>query len=112
MIKVVLLAIAISAILSVVIAPTAIQKALANKVSPNCTPGVPNCPEDQLKQGALGEFYSKAGRDTYYGGISGHDFGQSVSGNAKSSPNLFGSNTAFYGSGKCPPHSKHPEVCV
>jgi hypothetical protein len=106
MIKIILLAVAISAILSVVIAPTAIQKALANKVSPN------GAKEDQVKEGALGEFYSKEGRAYWFPGISGHDFGQSVSGNAKSSPNLFGSNTAFYGSGKCPPHSKHTEVCV
>ena len=101
MVKVLLLTIAISAIISAVITTTAVQQALADKVSPTG--------EDALKQGGLGEFYSKAGKDYYYG-VGGHEFGQSVSGNAKSSPNLFGANTAFYGSGEC--HStKHPEVC-
>ena len=37
------------------------QQALADKVGPN------GPPEDQNKQGALGEFYSKDGRDTYFG---------------------------------------------
>jgi hypothetical protein len=102
MIKVVLLAIAISAILSVVIAPTAIQKALADKVAPTG--------EDALKQGGIGEFASNAGKDYYYG-VNGHTYGQVKAGYASSSPNLIGSNTAFYASGKCPPNSQHPEAC-
>jgi hypothetical protein len=84
------------------------QRALADKVGPN-----PN--ENNVKQGGLGEYYSKAGKDYYFGTgathtISGHEFGQVRSDFAKSSPNLIGANTAFYGSGEC--HStKHPEVC-
>jgi hypothetical protein len=101
MIKVFLLAIAISAILSVVIATTATQKALADKVGP--------LGEDAEKQGGLGEFFSKAGKDHYFG-VNGHTFGQVRAGLAKSSPNLIGANTGFYGSGEC--HStKHPEAC-
>ena len=60
-----------------VITTAAIQQALADKVGPN------GAKEDQLKQGGLGEFYSKAGKDFYFG-VGGHDFGQSLSGNAKS----------------------------
>jgi hypothetical protein len=80
------------------------QQSLADKVGPN------GAKEDQLKQGGLGEFYSKEGKDLYFG-KGGHDFGQSLSGNAKSSPNLIGANTAYYGSGECHSH-KHPEACV
>jgi hypothetical protein len=80
---------------------TIAQRALADKVAPTG--------EDAIKQGGLGEFYSKQGKDYYYG-VGGHEFGQVRSGFAKSSPNLIGANTAFYGSGEC--HSdKHPEVC-
>ena len=64
----------------------------------------------KLKQGGLGEFYSKEGKHLYFG-VGGHEFGKSLSHNAKSSPNLIGANTAYYGSGVC--HSKkHPEACV
>ena len=104
--KVTIAMFAVAAMLATaVITTAAIQQALADKVGPN------GAKEDQLKQGGLGEFYSKAGKSTYFKGISGHDFGQSLSGNAKSSPNLIGANTAYYGSGEC--HSKkHPEACV
>jgi len=101
---------AIAAILATgVVLTTTTQQALADKVGPNgpcpCPPG-----EDVNKQGALGEFYSKDGRATYYGGISGTEFGGSISDNAKSQPGLIGSNTAFYGSGEC--HGKVPEACL
>ncbi len=77
------------------------QRALADKVAPTG--------EDANKQGGLGEFFSKQGKDSYYG-VDGHEFGKVRSDFAKSSPNLIGANTAYYGSGEC--HSdKHPEAC-
>jgi hypothetical protein len=93
---------AIAAILATtVVITTATQQALADKVAPTG--------EDAVKQGGLGEFYSKQGKDHYFG-VGGHEFGQVRSGFAKSSPNLIGANTAFYGSGECHSH-KHPEAC-
>jgi hypothetical protein len=82
------------------------QRALADKVGP-----FPD--EDHVKQGGLGEYFSKEGRTDHYGTISGHDFGQVRSGFAKSSPNLIGANTAFYGSGECHYNqpAASPEVC-
>ena len=86
------------------------QRALADKVGPIPT-------ENNVKQGGLGEYFSKEGKNYYYGTgpthtISGHDFGQVRSGLAKSSPNLIGANTAFYGSGECHATRVPPsEVC-
>ena len=49
------------------------QQALADKVGPK------GADEDNVKQGALGEFQSKEGRDYYYEpDISGRDLGQAV----------------------------------
>jgi hypothetical protein len=80
------------------------QQVLADKVGPN------GPPEDQNKQGGLGEFYSKDGRDTYFGGASGKEFGGVRSDIAKSQPGIIGSNTAYYGSGEC--HGKVPDACI
>ena len=100
---------AVAAILATTgVMTTTIQQASADRVGPNCP-----CPpgnEDQLTQGGIGEFYSKQGRDTYYGGISGQGFGESLSNNAKSDSEVIGANTAFYGSGEC--HSdREKEAC-
>ena len=57
--------------------------------------------EDKYKQGGIGEFYNNEGRADYYGGISGRDFGDSISDNANSAPETIGANTAFYASGEC-----------
>ena len=103
---------AVAAILATtVIMTTTIQQALADQVSPNCKPGAPQCKEDQLTQGGLGEFYSKQGKESYYGpDITGKQFGESLSNNAKSDPGIIGSNTAYYGSGEC--HSdREPKAC-
>jgi hypothetical protein len=88
---------------------TTIQQASADKVGPNCTPGVPGT-EDQLRQGALGEFYSKEGRDTYYRGVSGQEFGEVRSNIAMSDSEVIGANTAYYASGEF--HSdREKEAC-
>jgi hypothetical protein len=85
------------------------QQALADKVGPNCP-----CPpgnEDQLTQGGLGEFYSKQGKETYFGpDITGQQFGQERGNIASSNPGVIGSNTAYYGSGEC--HGKVPDACT
>ena len=47
---------------------TTIQQASADKVGPNCTQGVTGT-EDQLTQGALGEFYSKEAIFYHYNGL-------------------------------------------
>jgi hypothetical protein len=80
------------------------QQALADKVGPN------GAKEDQIKQGALGEFYSKEGRGIYFPGVSGEEFGDVRSDIAKSDPGVIGSNTAYYGSGEC--HGKVPDACT
>jgi hypothetical protein len=78
---------------------------LADKVGPNGEE------EDLLKQGALGEFYSKDGKELWFGGASGHEFGDVRSDIASSESGVIGANTAYYGSGEC--HSKqHSDVCV
>jgi hypothetical protein len=80
------------------------QQALADKVGPN------GAKEDQVKQGALGEFYSKEGRDIYYGGASGQVFGEVRSDIAKSDSEVIGANSAYYASGEC--HSdREKEAC-
>lgn len=77
----------------------------ADKVGPN------GADEDVLKQGALGEFYSKAGKEFWFGGATGHEFGDVRSDIASSDSGVIGANTAYYGSGEC--HSKqHSDVCV
>jgi hypothetical protein len=96
---------AVAAILATtVVMTTATQQALADKVGPN------GPPEDQNKQGALGEFFSKDGRDTYFGGATGQQFGQERGNIASSTPGILGSNTAYYGSGEC--HGKVPDACI
>jgi hypothetical protein len=101
--KVTIAIFAVAAILATtVIMTTTIQQASADKVGPN--------DEDQLTQGGLGEFYSKQGKETYYGSdITGQKFGQDRAGFASSIPGIIGSNTAFYGSGEC--HGKVPDAC-
>lgn len=73
--KVTIAIFAVAAILATTgVMTTTMQQASADRVGPNCP-----CPpgnEDQLTQGGLGEFFSKQGRDTYFGGVSGHEFGQ------------------------------------
>lgn len=101
---------AVAAILAttIVMTTTTTQQASADRVGPNCP-----CPpgnEDQLTQGGLGEFYSKQGKETYYGpDITGQQFGQERASIASSIPGVIGSNTAYYGSGEC--HGKVPEAC-
>jgi hypothetical protein len=87
---------------------TTIQQASADKVGPNCTPGVPGT-GDQLTQGALGEFYSrKVG--TLIGGVSGKEFGEVRSNIAMSDSEVIGANTAYYASGEF--HSdREKEAC-
>lgn len=82
---------------------TTIQQASAARVGPNCAADaqVGECDENQLTQGGIGEFYSKVGRDTHYGGISGKGFGESLSNNAKSDSEVIGANTAYYASREC-----------
>jgi hypothetical protein len=77
------------------------QQALADRVGP--------LGEDEFTQGGLGEFFSKAGKDHYYG-VTGEEFGQVRSGFANSDPGVIGANAGFYASGEC--HSdRHPEFC-
>jgi len=78
---------------------------LADKVGPN------GAAEDKIKQGALGEFYSKEGRDTWFNGASGQEFGDVRSDIAKSDSEVIGANTAYYASGEC--HSdRESEACI
>jgi len=78
------------------------QQALADKVGP--------LGEDKFRQGGLGEFFSKEGRDYYYDVTPGPEFGQVRSGFAQSDPGVIGANAGFYASGEC--HStRHPEFC-
>jgi hypothetical protein len=104
--RVVIVIFAIAAILATtVITTTTIQQALADRVGPN------GAREDQLPQGGLGEFYSKKGKETYFGSdITGRQFGQDRSSIASSLPGVIGSNTAYYGSGEC--HGKVPDACI
>ena len=107
--KVTIAIFAVAAILATTgVMTTTMQQASADRVGPNCP-----CPpgnEDQLTQGGLGEFFSKQGRDTYFGGVSGHEFGQVRSDIASSDSEVIGANTAFYGSGEC--HSdREPQAC-
>jgi hypothetical protein len=77
------------------------QQALADKVGP--------LGEDAIKQGGLGEFYSKDGKTLYFG-VDGKTFGDVRSDIAsQSEPGILGSNTAFYGSGEC--HGPVPDAC-
>ena len=77
------------------------QQGLADKVAPTG--------EDKNKQGGLGEFFSKDGKDNYYG-KDGKDFGDLRSDLASGlEPGSIGSNTAYYGSGEC--HGKQPDAC-
>jgi hypothetical protein len=98
-----------------VLMTTTTQQALADRVGPNCEPDdeVGECDENQFTQGGLGEFYSKEGKDFYFGGEdgekSGEEFGQERGDIASSNPGVIGSNTAFYGSGEC--HGRVPEAC-
>jgi hypothetical protein len=80
------------------------QQALADRVGPN-----PET-EDRFTQGGLGEFYSEEGRDTYYGGASGQEFGDVRSDIAESDSEVIGANSAYYASGEC--HSdREQEAC-
>jgi hypothetical protein len=108
---------AVAAILAttVVMTTTTTQQASADRVGPNC-PTTDPCPpgdptrEDRFTQGGLGEFYSKEGKESYYGSdITGQQFGQDRAGFASSLPGVIGSNTAYYGSGEC--HGKVPGAC-
>ena len=77
------------------------QQAVADKVAPTG--------EDKNKQGGLGEFYSKDGKDNYYG-TDGKGFGDQRSDLASQlEPGTIGSNTGYYGSGEC--HGKVPDAC-
>lgn len=98
--------IAITAIIaSISMMVSFVGTSLADKVGPN------GAAEDKIKQGALGEFYSKEGRSIYFPGVSGHQFGDVRSDIASSDSGVIGANTAYYGSGEC--HSKkHSDVCV
>ena len=114
--KVTIAIFAVAAILATGVMTTTIQQASADRVGPNC-PITDPCPpgdptrEDRFTQGGLGEFYSKQGKESYYGpDITGKQFGQSLSNNAKSDPGIIGSNTAYYGSGEC--HGKVPAACT
>jgi hypothetical protein len=79
------------------------QQALADKVGPN--------DEDNVKQGGMGEFFSKDGKDVYYGSPSGNEFGQSVQNFARPGDqegghedfglDNAGENFGFYASGEC-----------
>jgi hypothetical protein len=77
-----------------VLMTTTTQQALADKVGPN--------DEDEFKQGGLGEFYSKEGKDFYFGGEdgekSGEEFGDERSDIAKSDSEVIGANSAYYDS--------------
>jgi hypothetical protein len=82
------------------------QQALADKVGPK-----PD--EDKVKQGAMGEYFSKDGREAYGGEDppTGEEFGQSVQNFARPGDQDFGhedfgldnlgENFAFYASGEC-----------
>ena len=86
--------------LGVAVSSTA-QQALADRVGP--------LGEDNVKQGGEGEFYSKEGKEYYYG-VDGRTFGDVRSDFASSEPNLIGANTGYYASGEC--HSKkQSEYC-
>jgi hypothetical protein len=107
--KVTIAIFAVAAILATtVLVTTTAQQALADRVGPNCP-----CPpgnEDRFTQGGLGEFYSKEGKESYFGpDITGKQFGQERGNIASSNPGVIGSNTAFYGSGEC--HGRVPEAC-
>jgi hypothetical protein len=101
--KVTIAIFAVAAILATtVLMTTTTQQALADKVGPNG--------EDENKQGGLGEFFSKDGRDTYYGGASGEEFGDVRSDFAESDSEVIGANSAYYASGEC--HSdREEEAC-
>src|SRR5215204_5798524 len=78
------------------------QQALADRVGP--------LGEDRIRQGGLGEFYSKEGRDTWFGGVSGQQFGGVRSDIASSDSEVIGANSAYYASGEC--HSdREKEAC-
>jgi hypothetical protein len=122
--KVTIAILAVAAILvTTVVMTTTIQKASADKVGPH------GDAEDNVKQGALGEFFSKDGRDFYTDGEldgvgqSGREHGEQTQtfarpgdhpGGHESFPldgaggglNSLGENFAFYGSGTC--HARTP----
>ena len=103
--KVTIAIFAVASILATtVLMTTTTQQALADKVGP--------LGEDKLTQGGLGEFYSKEGRDTYYGdnGDDGQEFGDQRSDIAESDSEVIGANSAYYASGEC--HSdREKEAC-
>jgi hypothetical protein len=116
--KVTIAIFAIAAILATtgVMTTTTTQQASADRVGPNC-PTTNPCPpgdptrEDRFTQGGLGEFYSKEGKESYFGSdITGRQFGQERGNIASSTPGVIGSNTAYYGSGEC--HGKVPDACT
>jgi hypothetical protein len=94
-----------------VVITTTTQQALADKTGPN----YPD--EDNVKQGALGEFLSNDGRDYYYDeelngvGTSGRDQGQAIQNYARAGDQLYGheywvldslgENFAYYANGTC-----------
>jgi hypothetical protein len=81
---------------------TTTQQALADRVGP--------LGEDANKQGGLGEFFSRDGRDTYFGGANGQEFGGVRSDIANSDSEVIGANSAYYASGEC--HSdREKEAC-
>src|SRR5829696_8874907 len=81
---------------------TTTQQALADRVGP--------LGEDRITQGGLGEFYSREGRDTWFGGVSGQQFGGVRSDIASSDSEVIGANSAYYASGEC--HSdREKEAC-
>jgi hypothetical protein len=81
---------------------TTSQQALADKAAH----------DDRVKQGGLGEYFSEDGRDVYYGGASGEEFGESVQnyarpGDHEGGHETFegvdnaGENFAYYANGEC-----------
>jgi hypothetical protein len=58
-----------------------------------------------------GEFYSKEGKQTYYGeDITGEKFGKVRADIANDDPEVIGANSAYYASGEC--HSdRESEAC-
>jgi hypothetical protein len=93
----------IAAILATIGISTIAQPALADKVGPH-----PD--EDRVKQGAIGEYVSKEGREAY-GGSTGREQGDAIQnyarpGDREGSHESFGvdnlgENFSFYASGEC-----------
>lgn len=105
-----------AAIASITIIVSFVGTSFADKVGPKGEE------EDNVKQGAIGEFYSKEGRDYYADGqvggatTSGQEYGKQRStyaqpGDQEGGHESFGvqnngANTAYYASGEC--HSGQP----